>query len=792
LLDICAGVSRPGEIYYIANIATGKAPNMLCGESFYGQEHRMGLESELCLMSALTVTLGERWRGQQILSKKKEFLLILNLLPKRSEAMKAKVFVLALLLAVFCPCSMTYADVPQMINYHGQLTTPQGELVDTTVSMTFAIYADSVGGEPLWSETQDSVNVEKGVFSVLLGSENPIQEMVFDDGLRYLGVKVGSDSEMTPRNLIASVGYAFRSQYADSAEYALAGAGGKTDEECGWERDKEQAVVRLQYEDDKVGIGTPLPGSKLEICSNDYVGISLDGNTMKAINTCPGSDQQRPPVSVDLRLKPLGPAGDVIMEPGGSGGVGIGVSVPQAKLHVKGDMKVTGPIIAYGQDLDERYINHGEGEIGTGDITPGTTVEGFEENYVLQLKNAPAGVGCRGLDVYVAGGGTGIRSTSPDGIGILAKSNNDYAIFSAGNAKVHGDLTVTGLGTFDGTGKSYFSGKLGIGTTNPCQSLHVEGRVYSTHGMRSGRDGTSSAALLELFNDRANWDNVLRAYDDNYNTLFIVQNGGNVGVGTSEPEAKLHVWGADSESPALVVHRGKSGQAFQGLQFWAADRDAYIRYEEDAGEPSAGKLHLQTGLCGTVPNDALIIDGNGNVGIGISDPDAKLTIREEPGEPGERVVLLTGYCGDDPVVEIGKGLDYSETFPLAQDEITPGMVTVIDPVNKGHLTISTQEYDSKVAGIVAGAKGLGSGVRLGSQAEGAGDLAVALAGRVYCNVDTQYGDIKPGDLLTTSPTPGHAMKVKDFSKAQGAILGKAMEGLSGGGKRQILVLVSLQ
>jgi hypothetical protein len=94
--------------------------------------------------------------------------------------------------------------------------------------------------------------------------------------------------------------------------------------------------------------------------------------------------------------------------------------------------------------------------------------------------------------------------------------------------------------------------------------------------------------------------------------------------------------------------------------------------------------------------------------------------------------------------------------------------------------------------MIAGANGLGSGVRLGSRAEDAGQHAVALAGRVYCNVDTKYGDIKPGDLLTTSPTPGHAMVVKDFSRANGAILGKAMEGLSGGGKGQILVLVTLQ
>jgi hypothetical protein len=98
-------------------------------------------------------------------------------------------------------------------------------------------------------------------------------------------------------------------------------------------------------------------------------------------------------------------------------------------------------------------------------------------------------------------------------------------------------------------------------------------------------------------------------------------------------------------------------------------------------------------------------------------------------------------------------------------------------------------YDTRVAGITAGARGLGSAVRLGV---GQFDHDVALAGRVYCNVDSTYGEVKPGDLLTTSPTPGHAMVVKDQSKAQGAILGKAMEKLPEGQKGQILVLVTLQ
>jgi len=180
----------------------------------------------------------------------------------------------------------------------------------------------------------------------------------------------------------------------------------------------------------------------------------------------------------------------------------------------------------------------------------------------------------------------------------------------------------------------------------------------------------------------------------------------------------------------------------------------------------------------------------GNVGIGTLYPDARLTIKGTK-ESTQTEVLLKGIDKNGvEVFELGYGLDYSETFPISSNEISPGTVVIIDPDNPGYLEISTQAYDKKVAGIVAGAKGLGSGVRLGTNGEG--EHAVALAGRVYCNVDTKYGDIEPGDLLTTSPTPGHAMVVKDYNRAQGAVLGKAMEGLSGGGTGQILVLVTLQ
>jgi hypothetical protein len=81
------------------------------------------------------------------------------------------------------------------------------------------------------------------------------------------------------------------------------------------------------------------------------------------------------------------------------------------------------------------------------------------------------------------------------------------------------------------------------------------------------------------------------------------------------------------------------------------------------------------------------------------------------------------------------------------------------------------------------------------KAEGAeyadGAHPVALTGRVWCQVDASFGAVKPGDLLTTSPTAGHAMVAADPSRRSGAVIGKAMTSLEGG-RGLVLVLVNLQ
>jgi hypothetical protein len=121
------------------------------------------------------------------------------------------------------------------------------------------------------------------------------------------------------------------------------------------------------------------------------------------------------------------------------------------------------------------------------------------------------------------------------------------------------------------------------------------------------------------------------------------------------------------------------------------------------------------------------------------------------------------------------------------------MVVAIDPENPGQLTLTRQAYDRKVAGIISGADGLRPGLVMKAQGHlhADGDYPVALTGRVFAWCDAANDPIQPGDLLTTSETLGHAMKVTDHARAQGAIIGKAMTPLESG-QGLVLVLVSLQ
>jgi hypothetical protein len=128
--------------------------------------------------------------------------------------------VLALACAGLAYAPTASAAMPSVLTQQGRLLDDAGAPVDADVSFVFAIYAGATGGTALWTETQ-TVTVDQGYFSARLGDVTALDPDLFDGSKTlYLGVKVGVDAEMTPRQAITSVPFALHSKDADHAATA--------------------------------------------------------------------------------------------------------------------------------------------------------------------------------------------------------------------------------------------------------------------------------------------------------------------------------------------------------------------------------------------------------------------------------------------------------------------------------------------------------------------------------------------------------------------------------------------
>ena len=101
--------------------------------------------------------------------------------------------------------------VPRFLSEQGRLFDAMGmPVTNGALTIRFSIYADATTTTALWTETQ-AVAVDDGYFSAVLGEVTPIPAdaaTLFNGTTRYLGVRVGTDAEMTPRQPIVSVPYA--------------------------------------------------------------------------------------------------------------------------------------------------------------------------------------------------------------------------------------------------------------------------------------------------------------------------------------------------------------------------------------------------------------------------------------------------------------------------------------------------------------------------------------------------------------------------------------------------------
>lgn len=270
----------------------------------------------------------------------------------------------------------------------------------------------------------------------------------------------------------------------------------------------------------------------------------------------------------------------------------------------------------------------------------------------------------------------------------------------------------------------------------------------------------------------ADGDIVLRGNDDS-DRIRLDAGGGNLWLGGNDADGDVVLFTSSgdnvSTAEATIHLDGGGGNMFMGGQ--GVDGDIVMR----AGD-GQDRIRLDAGAA--------------NIWLGGNGADGDLVLFASSGDnttTAEATIHLNGEAGDI----ILRNADCAEDFAIENaPSVEPGTVLVIG--SGSQLRVCSEAYDKRVAGVVAGAGTYRPGIILGrKEDERSKSLPVALMGRVYCKVDSRDSAIEVGDLLTTSPTPGHAMKAADPMQAFGAVIGKALEPIS---RRvgMIPILVALQ
>ena len=307
------------------------------------------------------------------------------------------------------------------------------------------------------------------------------------------------------------------------------------------------------------------------------------------------------------------------------------------------------------------------------------------------------------------------------------------------------------------------TGNVGIGTTTPAMPMHIRHEEPVLILQDSGSNATQSG-YLGFWNSSAAETGWFGFGSPGSPDIGIVNartagdiclspgSGGKVGIGTFTPSKLLHIRGS---APSMVIQDTAN----------PANQSGYVGFWNTVPQETGG-----VGFVTPASADLFIFNSrpNGNIEL-------------DPG-PGGAVRV--------PVLEI-TGADLAEKFP-SSEKLEPGMVVAIDRTNAGKLCMARGAYNRCVAGVVSGANNFSAGAVLGNLPGHEDAPPIALSGRVYVHCDASNGPIEPGDMLTSSETPGHAMKATDRDRIHGAVIGRAMSSLAAGERAMVLVLINLQ
>ncbi len=669
------------------------------------------------------------------------------------------------------------ADVPQQINYQGYLVDPgTGDPANGPYDMRFLIYSVAEEGDALWSETQSSVDVANGVFNVQIGqnpSGNPFPEGLFVSPL-YLEVAIDDTvsgwETLSPRQPITSTPFAMKAADAD----ALEGMGSSYFAQSLHSHsgsDIDDGTVGESHIDTAITRDSELSGHAGDASAHHTKTTSFGDLTDQA------SDGQLPSaIARDSEVTwanlpdiPLGFA-DGVDDVGGTGSEDdpeVGVNTLNHVPKWDGAALVTGTIFDNGNVGIGTTEPSAKLDVEVTSSGPAATI-GSSGNSATGDFAIAMGFGTQALHQYATAMGNGTNAT---GFGSTAMG---YSTTAGGqDSTAMGHLT-NALGHYS-TAMGYQTTASGGYATAMGVSTIANGNSSTAMGSGTTASGLSSTAMGTDITVQGDYSFGIGLKDDTYysitqnNTMAIM--GGQVGIGTTTPDPGLKldvITGIGETDNAVRGQHGNGNYGVLGSMYSAvyANSVAIGVYAVSSGPSVISAINTGTG--------DLFRGRNSEIGEDIFKVSNDGTITTK-------------------VLEITGGSDLAEPFEMgAADMAGPGTVVCIDPDNPGELEVSRTPYDRRVAGIISGAGGIKPGMVMsqeGSQADGS--TLVALTGRVFCKADTSNGPIQPGDLLTTSDSLGHAMKVTDYSRAQGAIIGKAMSPLKQD-QGLVLVLVTLQ
>lgn len=785
------------------------------------------------------------------------------------------------------------AAINPMISFQGKLTNPDGtNVADNTYSIRFRIYTDpsadtgSCANTCKWEETQGSVSVSGGLFHVNLGSGTALPGSVdFNGNALYLGIKVGSDAEMTPRVRLTAAPYAFNSDTLDGIDSSALVQLSPGSQQSG---DINISGTVTSGAVNGISIGStiqPSAAGALTVRSNGANALNLTGgaastwdvgNNLLSLQTTNNG-----PITTGTglwtqggNLTFSGTAARTITGPG-TGGLTVNVtSGPLAfSTTTSGTLSVSsagalnlsgGAASSLNVGANTLAVTSSNFSVSTAGAITAATSTNTINNLVINngsLSNVGANVTGSGALTVASGGAGALTLDSASNTLLLAASDTmvqrtasgtttinlvdgantllSVTNSGAGNAVINADggyqvngtpgasttcsggqflqnqVVNGGLSTGGSCATTYatvqdegsnltarptlnFTGG-GIACTDNAGSSRTDcsvgfissdgaGATSSASGLESGTGGfgliqgcadgqvlkwDDTASTWQCGTDRGSHHNVMDGDYTNTTTTFTdVDNNSDSTDSISFPIGANETWifmmNVQLLSNATADQKWRvNAPAGATCDISVANVEQTVSVSNLACGATSGNLAADTAT-----NNILITGSVRNGGTG----GTVILQYGQVAVSGTATVFAGSYINAYRV----DGADLAEVYYTKDTGVVPGTLVSLDPRVEAGVARTREPYDPNLLGIVSTKPGHVLGET--KPPPGGAPVMIALSGRVPVRVSAENGAIRPGDYLTSSPTPGVAMRASE----PGFAVAQALTGYDGQGEGSVV------